>query len=285
MIRRQAAAGRWVDVVATGQGCCSGAKGNSHGIGNAVSGDGTAKACSPRLGCEPHRAAVAGSVAVLKPRRHERIRGMDDPSGLSRMIADAKDGIRPRSSLRWVGPEVSQSTFARIRRPVINDVTIGIFEKFASLPSRGNFPGGALQTFHPGGYDVPAEFGGVLGWSGIKHHQLHVILVVLPDVLDPEGDCVVQAETEVGICHELVIQVPEIRFIMRAVSSVFAHMDFHDPPQPQGVLANNERYPKSELVEASGAVIRVAGPVINHLCHGLVFVGAACRCRLVWVVS
>jgi len=58
-----------------------GAKGNSHGIGNAVSGDGAAKACSPRLGCEPHRAAVAGSVTVLKPRRHERLRGMDEPSG------------------------------------------------------------------------------------------------------------------------------------------------------------------------------------------------------------
>ena len=50
MRRRQAAAGRWAGVVAAVQGCCSGAKGNSHGIGKAVSGDGAAKPCSPRLG-------------------------------------------------------------------------------------------------------------------------------------------------------------------------------------------------------------------------------------------
>ncbi|WP_311399614.1 hypothetical protein [Lautropia mirabilis] len=184
---------------------------------------------------------------------------------LSRMIASAKDGIRPHSSLRRVGPEVSQSTFARIRRPVINDVTIGIFEKFASLPSRGNFPSGALQTFHKGGY-MPAKFGGILGWSGIKHHQLHVILSVLPDVLDPEGDCVVQVEAEVGICHELTVHVPELGSIMRAVSSVFAHMGLHDPPQPQGVMANNKRHPKREVVETPGAVIRVAGSVVNDTC-------------------
>lgn len=211
------------------------------------------RSCWERYCPEAPKTCVSSGVWMIHP-------------GLSRMIAGAKDGIRPRSSLRRVGPEVSQSTFARIRRPVINDVTVGIFEKFASLPSRGNFPGGALKPLHAGGYDVPAEFGGVLGWSGIKHHQLHVILVVLPDVLDPEGDSVVQAEAEVAICHELIINAPELGSIMRAVSSVFAHMGLHDPPQPQGVMANNKRHPKREVVETPGAVIRVAGSVVNDTC-------------------
>lgn len=113
---------------------------------------------------------------------------------------------------------------------------------------------------------MPAKFGGILGWSGIKHHQLHVIVTVLPDVLDTEGDSLVQAEAEVGICHELTVHVPELGSIMRAVSSVFAHVGFHDPPQSQGVLADNEGYRKGEVVEASGAVIRVAGSVVNDTC-------------------
>ena len=159
------------------------------------------RSCWERYCPEAPKTCVSSGVWMIHP-------------GLSRMIAGAKDGIRPRSSLRRVGPEVSQSTFARIRRPVINDVTVGIFEKFASLPSRGNFPGGALQTFHPGGYDVPAEFGGVLSGGCIKNHQLDALTLSFPDVLYPKGDHASQLEAEISVGDGLGFVVPDFRMVV-----------------------------------------------------------------------
>ena len=116
--------------------------------------------------------------------------------------------------LRSVNPEVGQSGFIGIAASVVDNVAVDVIQQLTALPVCRDLPDDALKPLHAAGYDVPAEFGGVLSGDCIKNHQLDALILSFPDVLDPKGDHASQLEAEISIGDGLGFVMPDFRRVV-----------------------------------------------------------------------
>lgn len=116
--------------------------------------------------------------------------------------------------LRSVNPEVGQSGFIGITASVVDNVAVDVIQQLTALPVCRDLPDDALKPLHTAGYDVSAEFGGVLSGGCIKNHQLDALTLSFPDVLYPKGDHASQLEAEISVGDGLGFVVPDFRMVV-----------------------------------------------------------------------